>query len=142
MSMKIEDMDFSKEDLGKHVYKVTQIIPLKIVQYVKVDKSGNKDIVFDKWLDKGGINFGEFSKREHVDEMVHNEYQEITTEIFDTIGSGDHEIDYVGEVIADEDLNDKDENGKSLDDTWTSYELDTLASSPENKLKQKEAIHG
>ena len=41
MSMKIEDMDFSKEDLGKHVYKVTQIIPLKIVQYVKVDKSGN-----------------------------------------------------------------------------------------------------
>ena len=85
MSMKIEDMDFSKEDLGKHVYKVTQFVPLKIVQYVKVDKSGNQDTVFNKWLDKGGINFGEFSKREHVDEMVHNEYNEITTEIF---GSG------------------------------------------------------
>ena len=69
MSMKIEDMDFSKEDLGKHVYKVTQIIPLKIVQYVKVDKSGNEDTVFNKWLDKAGINFGEFSKREHVDDF-------------------------------------------------------------------------
>ena len=142
MSMKIRDMDFSKEDLGKHVYKVTQIIPLKIVQYVKVDKSGSKDTVFDKWLDKGGINYSEFSKYEHVDEMVHDEYQEITTEIFDTIGSGDHEIEYVGEVIADEYLNEKDERGKSLDDTWTSYELDTLASSPESKLKQKEAVHG
>ena len=142
MSMKIEDMDFSKEDLGKHVYKVTQFVPLKIVQYVKVDESGDKDTVFNKWLDKGGINFGEFSKREHVDEMVHNEYNEITTEIFDTSGSGDHYIDYVGEVIADEDLNDKDENGKSLDDTWTSYELDTLASSPESKLKPKEVAHG
>ena len=123
-------------------YKVTQFVPLKIVQYVKVDKSGNEDTVFNKWLDKGGINFGEFSKREHVDDMVHNEYQEITTEIFDTIGSGDHEIEYVGEVIADEYLNEKDENGKSLDDTWTSYEIDTLASSPESKLKQKEAANG
>ena len=113
MSMKIRDMDFSKEDLGKHVYKVTQIIPLKIVQYVKVDKSGGEDTVFDKWLDKGGINYSEFSKYEHVDEMVHDEYQEITTEIFDTIGSGDHEIEYVGEVIADEYLNEKDEKGKS-----------------------------
>jgi len=143
MSAQIKDMDFYKEDLGKHVYKVTQFVPLKIVQYVKVDKSGNEDTVFDKWLDKGGINFGEFSKREHVDEMVHNESDEITTEIFDTSGSGEHEIEYVGEVIADEYLNEKDENGKSLDDTWTSYELDTLAPSPEYKLKQtKEAAHG
>ena len=59
MSMKIEDMDFSKEDLGKHVYKVTQFVPLKIVQYVKVDKSGNKDTAFDKWLYKE-INVGPY----------------------------------------------------------------------------------
>jgi len=132
-------MYFFKEDVGKHIYKVTQHIPLKIVQYVKVDKLGNEDTVFDKWLDKGGIDNSEFSKTEYVDKIIANEHNEITTELFDTAGSGDHYIDYVGEIIANEDDNEKDENGKSLDDTWTSYELDTLASSPEYKLKQKEA---
>ena len=139
MTKEIRDMYFFKEDVGKHIYKVTQHVPLKIVQYVKVDKSGNEDTVFDKWLDKGGIDHSEFSKNEYVDVIIHNEHNEITTEIFDTSGSGDHYIDYVGEIIANEDDNEKDENGKSLDDTWTSYELDTLASSPEYKLKQKEA---
>jgi len=139
MTKEIRDMYFFKEDVGKHIYKVTQHVPLKIVQYVKVDKSGNEDTVFDKWLDKGGIDHSEFSKNEYVDVIIHNEHNEITTEIFDTVGSGDHYIDYVGEIIANEDDNEKDENGKSLDDTWTSYELDTLASSPEYKLKQKEA---
>jgi len=134
-------MYFFKEDVGKHIYKVTQHIPLKIVQYVKVDKLGNEDTVFDKWLDKGGIDNSEFSKTEYVDKIIANEHNEITTELFDTVGSGDHYIDYVGEIIANEDDNEKDKNGKSLDDTWTSYELDTLASSPEYKLKQKEA-HG
>ncbi len=132
-------MYFFKEDVGKHIYKVTQHVPLKIVQYVKVDKSGNESTVFNKWLDKGGIDHSEFSKTEYVDKIIANDYNEITTEIFDTVGSGDHYIDYVGEIIANEDDNEKDENGKSLDDTWTSYELDTLASSPEYKLKQKEA---
>jgi len=128
-------MYFFKEDVGKHIYKVTQHVPLKIVQYVKVDKSGNESTVFNKWLDKGGIDHSEFSKTEYVDKIIANDYNEITTEIFDTVGSGDHYIDYVGEIIANEDDNEKDENGKSLDDTWTSYELDTLASSPEYKLK-------
>ena len=141
MTRAIRDMSFFKEDLGKHIYKVTQIIPLKIVQYVKVDKSGNKDTVFDKWLDKGGINYSNFSKNEYVDEIVSNDYNQITTEIFDTVGSGDHEIDYVGQIIADEDMNEKDENGKSVDDTWTSYELDELAPSPESIIK-KEEPHG
>ena len=141
MTKEIRDMYFFKEDVGKHIYKVTQHIPLKIVQYVKVDKSGNEDAVFDKWLDKGGIDNSEFSKTEYVDKIIANEHNEITTELFDTVGSGDHYIDYVGEIIANEDDNEKDKNGKSLDDTWTSYELDTLASSPEYKLKQKEA-HG
>jgi len=141
MTKEIRDMYFFKEDVGKHIYKVTQHIPLKIVQYVKVDKLGNEDTVFDKWLDKGGIDNSEFSKTEYVDKIIANEHNEITTELFDTVGSGDHYIDYVGEIIANEDDNEKDKNGKSLDDTWTSYELDTLASSPEYKLKQKEA-HG
>mgnify|MGYP003132296014 FL=1 len=139
MTKEIRDMYFFKEDVGKHIYKVTQHVPLKIVQYVKVDKSGNESTVFNKWLDKGGIDHSEFSKTEYVDKIIANDYNEITTEIFDTVGSGDHYIDYVGEIIANEDDNEKDENGKSLDDTWTSYELDTLASSPEYKLKQKEA---
>jgi|GEM_PF-5887743 hypothetical protein len=135
MTKEIRDMYFFKEDVGKHIYKVTQHVPLKIVQYVKVDKSGNESTVFNKWLDKGGIDHSEFSKTEYVDKIIANDYNEITTEIFDTVGSGDHYIDYVGEIIANEDDNEKDENGKSLDDTWTSYELDTLASSPEYKLK-------
>jgi len=139
MTKEIRDMYFFKEDVGKHIYKVTQHVPLKIVQYVKVDKSGNESTVFNKWLDKGGIDHSEFSKTEYVDKIIANDYNEITKEIFDTVGSGDHYIDYVGEIIANEDDNEKDENGKSLDDTWTSYELDTLASSPEYKLKQKEA---
>jgi len=141
MAKAIRDMYFFKEDVGKHIYKVTQIVSLKIVQHVKVDKSGDKDTVFDKWLDKGGIDFGEFSKNEYVDQVVHNEHNEITTEVFDTVGSGEHYIDYVGQIIADEDMNEKDENGKSVDDTWTSYELDDLAPSPESIIKKEEA-HG
>ena len=139
MAQEIKDMYFSKEDVGKHVYKVTQIIPLKIVQYIKVDKSGNKDTVFDKWLDEGGINYSNFSKTEYVDEIVANEYNEITTEVFDTMGPGEHYIDYVGRIIADEDMNEKDDNGKSVDDTWTNYELDELAPSPESIIKKEES---
>tara|TARA_R100001244_G_scaffold44806_1_gene40623 strand:+ start:65 stop:496 length:432 start_codon:yes stop_codon:yes gene_type:complete len=136
MAQEIKDMYFSKEDVGNHVYKVTQIIPLKIVQYIKVNKSGNKDTVFDKWLDNGCINF---FKTEYVDEMVANKYNEITTEVFDTMGPGEHYIDYVGQIIADEDMNEKDDNGKSVDDTWTSYELDELALSPESIIKKEES---
>ena len=139
MAKGIRDMSFFKEDVGKHIYKFTQIIPLKIVQYVKVDKSGNEDTVFDKWLDKGGINYSNFSKTEYVDELVSNDYNEITTEVFDTVGSGEHYTDYVGQIIADEDGNEKDENGKSVDDTWTNYELDELAPAPESIISQGES---